>query len=250
MSYVKLKSEGQKRIALEWQLRYHKSVLKLGEIFYAEQKGLLKLTNISVQQMKKNLIDILNISPHVSTNLQDLDEETIRLTSTMILSAEECQEIFENWVRILAECLNKQREKITKEQTDITNETQVEQDNKDIVTGEKRPHKTLNAKAKRKILKSGRPDPSFLIGKRVKHLFWISEQGSKRKKKSIYTGTILKIVKPSKDPLFTLYQIRYDVDNNDGDDDDEESDNEVVQTDWNYELLIDYMNGDLSILDE
>ena len=59
----KLKSEGQKRIALEWQLRYHKSVLKLGEILNAEQKGLLKLTNISVQQIEKNLIDILNISP-------------------------------------------------------------------------------------------------------------------------------------------------------------------------------------------
>ena len=160
-------------------------------------------------------------------------------------------------MRILTERLNKRREKITKEQTDITNEendeTQVEQDNEDIVIGGKRPHKTLKAKAKRKILKSGMPDPSLSIGKHVKHLFWISEQGSKRRKKLIYTGTILKIVKPSKDPLFTLYQIRYDVGNNDDDDDDdddEEIDDEVVQTDWDYELLVDYMNGDLSILDE
>ena len=50
-----------------------------------------------------------------------------------------------------------------------------------------------------------------------------------------------------------MYQIRYDVDNNDDDDDDDdddESDDDVVQTDWDYELLLDYMNGDLSILDE
>ena len=92
------------------------------------------------------------------------------------------------------------------------------------------------------------PEPSFLIGKCVEHLFWISEQGSKRRKKLIYAGTILKIVNPSKDPLFTLYQIRYDVDNNDNDE--EESDDEFVQTDWDYELLVDNINGDLSILDE
>ena len=84
-------------------------------------------------------------------------------------------------MRILTERLNKQREKITKVQADITNEekheTQIEQDNDDIVTGKKRPHKTLNVTAKRKILRSEMPDPSFLIGKHVEHLFWISEQG-------------------------------------------------------------------------
>ena len=105
--------------------------------------------------------------------------------------------------------MNKQKEKITKKQTDVTNkenDEQVEQD-EDIVTSEKQPHKSLNAKAKRKILKSGMPDLSFLIGKHVEHLFWISKQGSKTRKKLIYTGTILKMVNPSKDPLFTLYQI-------------------------------------------
>ena len=158
--------------------------------------------------MEKNLIDILNISPHVSTNLQDLDEETIRLTGTTILSAEEWQELFENLVRILTEHLTKQKEKISKKQTDITNKENDKQvEHEDIVTSEKQPHKSLNAKAKRKIFKSGMPDLSFLIGKHVEHLFWISEQGSKTRKKLIYTGTILKMVNPSKDPLFTLYQI-------------------------------------------
>ena len=65
----------------------------------------------------------------------------------------------------------------------------------------------------------------------------------------LYPRIILSIVRDSVDPLYTLFRIRYDVDavgNEDGGDDDDEE----IQTDFQYELMADYMNGDLKIIEE
>ncbi len=72
---------------------------------------------------------------------------------------------------------------------------------------------------------------------------------TKRRKKMLYPGIILNIVRDSVDPLYTLFRIRYDVDavgNEDGGDDDDEE----IQTDFQYELMADYMNGNLKIIEE
>ncbi len=65
----------------------------------------------------------------------------------------------------------------------------------------------------------------------------------------LYPRTILSIVRDSVDPLYTLFRIRYDVDavgNEDGGGDDDEE----KQTDFQYKLMADYMNGDLKIIEE
>ena len=92
------------------------------------------------------------------------------------------------------------------------------------------------------------PDPNFLAGKRVEHEFLISREGSKRRRRLVYTGTVKKIVRRAKDPLYTLYSIEYDVDNISSDTDSDDNDEEPL-TECNYELLIDYINGDLKVID-
>ena len=90
------------------------------------------------------------------------------------------------------------------------------------------------------------PDPAFLVGNRVEHEFLIKPLGGKRRQRTIFPGIVLNIVKESKDPLYTLYRIRYDVDDMASLDD---SDDEEVQTDFVYELMADYIKGDLKIVD-
>ena len=92
------------------------------------------------------------------------------------------------------------------------------------------------------------PKPDFLVRKRVEHLFFVQEKGTTWRQRQVFTGTVLNIVCDAIDPLYTLYHIRYDVDDiiNDNDDDEEE---EEIQTDFMYELLVDYLNGDLTIIE-
>ena len=76
----------------------------------------------------------------------------------------------------------------------------------------------------------------------------VQAEGNKRRNKLVYTGTITEIVKEARNPLYTLFRIQYDVDECDNGDDEEEEE-EDIETCFEYELLVDYVNGDLLILD-
>ena len=87
------------------------------------------------------------------------------------------------------------------------------------------------------------PHPEFLVGQRVEHQFRVVEGGRKGAQNLIFTGTVTKIVKGAQNPLYTLYQIIYDVDEIDSEDE------EPVKNIFEYELLTDFTNGDLTIID-
>ena len=62
-------------------------------------------------------------------------------------------------------------------------------------------------------------------------------------------GTVTCLVKQAKYPLYTLYEVIYDIDPNEvdecGSDDEKEKE---IQTVFKYELLADYINEDLIII--
>ena len=61
-------------------------------------------------------------------------------------------------------------------------------------------------------------------------------------------GTVTRIVRQSSQPLLTLYEIVYDVDQTESDSDIEEEKGEDAERVFEYELLVDYVNGDLQII--
>ena len=243
-------SEKEKKDPLEWQIRYHKHVLKLQEILPKEKKSLLALSK-PVQVLEQNLKEIISISPHIGKDLQDLDEgEIVRLTSTTVLTQNERKTLYDERINILNERLKTQRLKLKRSAEGQGEGGSGEDDQRPQTSGKR-------AKlGKRRRQKLDLPDPISLIGKRVDHSFYVHEEGKKLRSKKVFTGTVIGIARESQDPLYTIFTIRYDVDNgskdlDDNDDDDEgEEDEEELQTDWNYELLIDYVNGDLKLLED
>ena len=55
-------------------------------------------------------------------------------------------------------------------------------------------------------------------------------------------------MKEAADPLYTLFEIEYDIDGV-SNDDDADDDEEELQTVYHYTLLVDYMTGDLILID-
>ncbi len=101
-------SEKEKKDPLEWQIRYHKHVLKLQEILPKEKKSCLVLS-----KPVQNLKEIISISPHIGKDLQDLDEEEIvRLSSTTVLTENERKNLYDERISILNERLTIQRLKL------------------------------------------------------------------------------------------------------------------------------------------
>ena len=64
----------------------------------------------------------------------------------------------------------------------------------------------------------------------------------------MFTGTVLRIVKRSKHPLYTLFEIQYGVDDGDDSDSDSESEERLPEI-FQCELLVDFVNGDVKIID-
>ena len=93
------------------------------------------------------------------------------------------------------------------------------------------------------------PVPLYLVGKRVEHTFLVKRPNRVRRTRTIFTGSVINIVKESQNPLFTKYKIRYDFDSLSGFGAGDESDNKDVDTDFIYDLLIDYVNGDLKVIE-
>ena len=53
--------------------------------------------------------------------------------------------------------------------------------------------------------------PEFLVGKRVEHEFLIKEAGKKQRNWLVYTGTVTRIIKRGAVPMYTQYEIIYDI---------------------------------------
>ena len=187
--------------------------------------------------------EILTLSPHLEHDIQDIDQKTIKITGRTILSNEQRQHLFEERVTALNNRLKIQREKIDK--NNETSDNCTENTDEETV-GEKTKSQEKATTSWRKSAKIDMPD--FLVGKRVEHLFFVKEKGKTQRQRQVFTGTVLNIVCDAIDPLYTLYHIRYDIDDIINDDDDEEEEEEI-QTDFMYELLVDYLNGDLTIIE-
>ena len=122
----------------------------------------------------------------------------------------------------------------------------------DTEASDKRKAKQISGKAYPKkscLNRNMLPDPMYLVGKRVEHTFMVQVGESQRRKKLIYTGTVSRIVRKSNDPLYTRYEIIYDVDNIPGDNEDDSEDEDINNV-FQYELMTDYVNGDLMVVGE
>ena len=241
MELSKLERENQKRDALEWQIRYHSKVLKTKDYVPKDKrKGLFRLS-LETKELKKNLKEILKYAPHLQ-DLAAVQTDEARITAHTLLTDSEHKRLFDERVSILKERLNKQREN-RKEKKKPSDEVETAKE-----SNQNQP--TVKKKKKGKQRKD-LPSPGSLIGKRVEHIFMIAEEGKKRRRRTIFTGTIFKIVKEAADPLYTLFEIEYDIDgvSNDDDDDDADDDEEELQTVYHYTLLVDYMTGDLIFID-
>ncbi|KAG1683760.1 hypothetical protein GQR58_009763 [Nymphon striatum] len=161
-----------------------------------------------------------------------------------VLPAEDREQLFKERISGLEKRLIAHREKLKQVPTSSESEY--------ILPIEKQKEVGANRKsadssaANKKVCTPKVPNPQFLVGKRVEHCFMLQKPGRKRRSKTIFTGTILNISKESIDPLYTLYRIRYDVVNADDPDD---SDDEEVETDFYYDLMVDSVNGDIKIIE-
>ena len=225
-------TETEKVNAVQAQIRYHKHILGTDTILGKEGTNLFKLTKIGLEQLCENLKKVISQSPSYEFLDEIIPASTERISGATILSQEKRKELYEEWVAILKDKLEKEREKRQ-------------------AHGAKSTAESSKSKNKDKRVIKELPDPTFLVGKRVEHTWNVLEEGKKRARKCIYTGTITRILRRSKDKLYTLFEIVYDVDQQESDDDDDNDDeeDEELKTAWEYELLMDYVNGDLTIVE-
>ena len=88
------------------------------------------------------------------------------------------------------------------------------------------------------------PDPCCLVGKHLEHELSFLRGGAQKQQGLVDTWTVKRMVKRAKEPLF----ICYNIGNNSSDTDSEDNDDQLL-TEWNYKLLINYVNGDLKAID-
>eukprot|EP00112_Aurelia_sp_Birch-Aquarium-sp1_P010325 Seg2210.3 transcript_id=Seg2210.3/GoldUCD/mRNA.D3Y31 product="hypothetical protein" protein_id=Seg2210.3/GoldUCD/D3Y31 len=171
----------EKKRAIEAQIKYQKYVLQSDKLFSKDKSFLFKIAGNNYDTLFTNLREIIQSSPHYAY-LADISEgDTVRITGATVLSEEDRKQLYVDRVKILKEKLELAR------------------------------HSRLE---KQEMASSGME----IIGKRVEHTFMVQESESqRRKKKLIYTGTVSRIVRKSNDPLYTRYEIIYDVDNTSGD---------------------------------
>ena len=155
-----------------------------------------------------------------------------------MLDRTEREELIQTRIKILQQKLEKQR--LAKEKRPQSPAADYSCAPENPTEGPLPPKRTRKSNKEIKI-----PDPHEIIGKRVEHTFMVAEEGKKRRQKLVYTGTITAIDKEARNPLYTMFQIVYDIDECENEDGDEEE----VETSFEYELLADYVNGDLVFLD-
>ena len=80
-------SETAKLNALRAQLRFHKHVLETDK-YLADKKDLFRMTNLPIDTMMNNLLQIMNASKHYE-HLADIEDETVKVTGLTLLSSEE-----------------------------------------------------------------------------------------------------------------------------------------------------------------
>ena len=109
-SLKKLKTEGEKKKAIECQIRYHKIILGTNNILPKEKSSLFIIKDNSVAQLTEHIIEIIQLSPHYE-HLADLDEDEVHITGMTMLNRTEREELVQSRIQILQEKLEKQREK-------------------------------------------------------------------------------------------------------------------------------------------
>ena len=124
----------------------------------------------------------MSLSPVNQTDLQDKDEDTIRISGTSILDSDRRQELLEQRISILNKKLQRQREKL------CNNDGESGESAQEVIVGEKR--KSLDkGPVCQKISKITMPEPEFLVGKRVEHTFFVSEKNNSQNENDVNKTT-------------------------------------------------------------
>lgn len=180
-----------------------------------------KLHTFTIDELVVNLKRIIGLNPQ-STEIYEETTDEITLTPYMVIAPDRRRGLFQQQKKALQ---NKLYAELVKAQ---------------------RPAAAPKAK-KDTALPS---DPHFLVGKRVEHKFNVVEKDGRSKmlKRNVwYSGIVESIAKLTENIFETVYRVTYDM--LDDGSSDCESDEETQST-FEYQLLIDYVDGDLRIVEE
>ena len=154
-----LKTDGEKKRAIECQIRYYKVVLETNKIIPKEKKSLFVIKDNSLTDLKEHIIEIINLSPHYE-HLADLDDDEVHITGMTMLDSTEREQLIQSWIEILQEKLQKQRQSFT----EMDNEPVA-----DVVSNEGPSPPKRNRRSRKEEVEL--PDPVDLVGKRVEHCY-------------------------------------------------------------------------------
>ena len=217
---------GNKKGAVVAQLKLQKNILgskvPRDKQYLFQQQGKVKgKTHVfTLDELVAHLKEIIKLNPHLDEIYKDTDDVRITHIYTVI-PADKRKELFTQQKQALAEKLQEETAK------------------------RNQPASTARPRRVATALPS---DPNFLVGQRVEHKFDIVEKdaGKKKLKKNVwFSGTVQRIVQEADNIFETLYEVRHDMINNDSSDC--ESDEETKDT-FQYELLLDYVEGSLKIV--
>ena len=103
-------SETAKLNALRAQLRFHKHVLETDK-YLADKKDLFRMTNLPIDtMMNNNLLQIMNASRHYE-HLEDIEDETVKVTGLTLLSSEERETLYHQRVTVLSNKRDQEKKK-------------------------------------------------------------------------------------------------------------------------------------------
>ncbi len=186
----KCSNEAEKRKALATQIRYHKVVLNTDKLFDKSKAYLFKIGQLKLDQLRLNMQEIIESSPHYEYLADVAERETTRITGATILNKAERKKMYDERVMILKNKLEVERrkrkkmtlkEKIVEEESEVRGVAESSDFEMEIVkdkesakrkekqnTGGKRKD-TINSEAmsaKRKYKHKKIPDPEFSLGKK------------------------------------------------------------------------------------
>ena len=102
-------SETAKLNALRAQLRFHRHVLETDK-YLADKKDLFRMTNLPIDTMMNNLLQIMNASRHYE-HLADIEDETVKVTGLTLLSSEERETLYRQRVTALSNKRDQEKKK-------------------------------------------------------------------------------------------------------------------------------------------
>ena len=160
-SYLrKCENETEQRKAVEAQIKYQKYVLCTHKLFSKDKAHLFKIAGKNLKDLHECIKEIIKSSPHYDVH----EKETCRITGATVLSEEEQQRVYEERVTILAQKLETEQKRQSKESEEV--EMEIEEGSTDEnEKGKRRAEKENRSSKKCQHKKDLPPSPSFLIGK-------------------------------------------------------------------------------------